>query len=226
MWFFNFYCISCGKKLERKSLVCKECISSIIPLSKSGVERCKSCSKPLKIFEKNFCGNCKDKNFHFEKNTSLFDYNNKIIKKLIALFKFQGNTMAAEELVEIIREEFFKFINCKKWDIITCVPTSNEFLNRREFNPVEFLLKKLNLNYKNLLARKAHLKKQSELEKSERETYIKGQFYFADRSIDVKGKKILLIDDIFTTGNTVNEISGLFKSHFAYSVEVLTFFRD
>ena len=188
-------------------------------------KRCKKCSKPLEDYEEAFCDNCAGKNFYFEKNTSLYPYNDPNIKEIVRLFKFEFVREAGKTLASILKKEVADYINSTFYDLITCVPVSQESLKERGFNPVAFILDRFNISYKNILARKSHIKRQSELSSKERGKYIEGQFYFLNNT-EVKGKTILLIDDIFTSGNTLNEISKVLIENGVVRVNTLTFFRD
>ncbi|MCX7821593.1 MAG: phosphoribosyltransferase family protein [Brevinematales bacterium] len=189
--------------------------------------RCKRCSKPLLDYEIEYCENCSNRKFYFSKNISLFPYGDYLIKNLVKLFKFDGVKESGILLSEIIRNEFFSNVKNFEFDLITYVPSSKDSLKERGFNPVEFILKKLKVNTFNLLGREKHFKKQSELLLNERERFIRGQYYLLlNKGVDIRNKKILLIDDIFTSGNTLNEISRILLENGALNINTLTFFRD
>ncbi|MEJ5285344.1 MAG: ComF family protein [Brevinematales bacterium] len=216
------YCLLCGNVANQ--IFCTSCLKEIKPLS-IYKKRCLKCSKPLSEYEIDYCENCKNKSFYFSQNISLFSYHDYIIKNLVKIFKFDGIKKAGILLARIIENEFFNTIKNIEYDLITFVPSSKDSLKERGFNPVEFILKKLKITTINILKREKHLKKQSELTLTEREKFIKGQFYLNKNSI-VSGKKILIIDDIFTSGNTLNEISRILIENKAININTLTFFRD
>ncbi|MGC8770491.1 MAG: phosphoribosyltransferase family protein [Brevinematia bacterium] len=216
------YCLLCGNITHM--IVCDNCIKEIKPLS-IHKNRCKKCSKPIIENDIDYCENCKDKNFYFSQNISLFSYHDPVIKNLVKIFKFDGIKKAGILLARIIENDFFNTIKNIEYDLITFVPSSKDSLKERGFNPVEFILKKLKINTINILEREKHLKKQSELSLTEREKFIKGQFYI-NKNWLLNGKKILIIDDIFTTGNTLNEISRILIENKAININTLTFFRD
>ncbi len=222
MMLIRNYCLLCGN--HTSYIYCSNCIQRIKPLS-SHEYRCKRCSKPLNEYETDYCENCDGKIFYFDKNISLYSYREDIIKNLVRFFKFDGIKKAGVLLSEIIREEFLFNIQNIKYDLITYVPSSKENLQERGFNPLELILKKLNVKANIFLGRKKHFKKQSELSIKERENFIKGQFYLTEK-VDLRNKRILIIDDIFTSGNTLNEISKILIENGALIVNTLTFFRD
>ena len=69
-----------------------------------------------------------------------------------------------------------------------------------------------------LLVRVRNTKPQNNLTSKERAKNIKDAFALVDETIDLKGKRIMLIDDIFTTGSTMNECARVLKKHGASEV--------
>ena len=120
----------------------------------------------------------------------------------------------------------------KKYDIILIVPISKKRLKERGYNQTELIAKeiakitKIKIE-KNVLLKIKNTLPQSTLNREEREKNVKG--VYAARRIDkIKGKRILIIDDIYTTGNTVNECAktliekGIDKNN----IGVLTIAKD
>ncbi len=215
------YCFICGRKVA--SIVCNDCLKRVEPLSFYD-NRCLVCSKPVYSHDK-MCENCRGKNFFFERNISLFSYRDDIVKSLVKIFKFDAVKKAGVILVELLREEFMKNLSKFDYDILTFVPSSKDSLKERGFDPLDFILDSLKIDRIRLLGRHKHLKKQSEMSIEERKNFIKTQFYFV-KNTDISGKKIVIVDDIFTTGNTLNEISRLLLENGALKINTLTFFRD
>jgi len=223
MFLFRIYCLICGEKTV--SLICEKCLNEIVVLSSSPDRICRKCSKPLKDYEICCCDFCKSKNWVFENNFSIFSYNNVVIRRLTELFKFENSKKAGLILANLLEKEIKNFLSDKNFDIITCVPESKISIKERGFAPVEFIIKRLGITYTKLLERKSHIKKQSELSLEEREEFVKSQFYLI-KNDTIKDKNILVIDDIFTSGNTLNYISKLLKENGAKKIYTLTFFRD
>ncbi len=229
---FPIKCFSCGRKLinnTNKSLkfnmICPDCTGTIKPIHQEGGKKCKKCCDELYISNLDYCYNCSRTDYSFKSNTSLFYYKDPIIQKLMQLFKFKSNLYAGNDLYLIIKPEIDKFFIEKDYDIVLITPLSKESYKIRGFNQVEFLLKKCGIPFMDSLIRKKHKKHQSELSANERREWIKGQFDFKT-NFDFTGKSVIIIDDIFTTGNTVNEISSIVKNNLAETVDVLTFFKD
>ena len=77
----------------------------------------------------------------------------------------------------------------------------------------------------NILQKEKNIKPQSTLNKVDRKDNIRNA-YSVINSIEVKNKKILLFDDVFTTGSTTNECSRILKENGAKKIGVLTIAKD
>lgn len=110
-------------------------------------------------------------------------------------------------------------------DIITCVPLHKRRLKERGYNQSELIAKYLSIeigiNYVPLLKRTKHTKAQSTLNKEDRLTNIKKAFLAEPESF---GKRILLIDDVITTGSTLLECAHELMSKGAKEVIFATLF--
>lgn len=119
----------------------------------------------------------------------------------------------------------------KKYDIIIPVPISKKRMKERGYNQSELIIKKcakLDENIKictNMLYKIKNTKPQSSLNKEQRKINLKGA-YKVHHSEIINNKKILLFDDIYTTGSTLEECAKVLKQAGAYEVSVLTFAKD
>jgi ComF family protein len=109
------------------------------------------------------------------------------------------------------------------------VPLHQERFKERGFNQTEEIfgewLAKKNLPMKNILIRRLPTPKLYDLGKAEREKILSGAFVAAE-NIDLRGKKILIVDDIFTTGTTCKECAKVLLSLGAEEISVLSFAAD
>lgn len=127
------------------------------------------------------------------------------IKKLILALKFhkdfEAGFILAEYMSNIIKREFIKDI-----DFITYIPSSKESLKKRGFNQCLFLAKTISdscgIPCLNILERAHEVKDQIGLNDTKRWENIEGAFQVKG-NIDIKGKRILIVDDVITTGATV-----------------------
>ena len=112
------------------------------------------------------------------------------------------------------------------YDIIGAVPIHKKRKDERGYNQSELIAKELaksipNLEYKKILTKTKNNKRQSELNKEERIQNVKDVYEIQNKPI-IKNKKIVLFDDIYTTGNTVNECSRVLKENGAKEVLAIT----
>jgi ComF family protein len=148
-----------------------------------------------------------------------------MIRKAIKRFKFNGRSDFAMKFARIIQNSTKNVTNLKLFDIIISVPMYKERLKSRGYNQSylisRYLSKYNNINeMSNILTKITNTKSQSSLSKIERLTNVKDAFLLNDDYL-VNGKNILLIDDVFTTGSTVNECSKVLIKNGAASVTVL-----
>lgn len=144
----------------------------------------------------------------------IFDYKSPV-KEIIGELKYRF----VKDIIQIIGVEIKKSKFLDKYDfsgfIITPVPLSSMRKNWRGFNQTEILGKliaqRLKLGFlPNLLQKVKETKPQVKLAKKERMRQVKGTFGVADKS-DIKGKKFIIFDDVWTTGATVKAAATALK---------------
>ena len=153
-------------------------------------------------------------------------------RALLHKLKFDNNLGVVPALKKILddvseREEILKLLSGV--DFAVPVPLHQERLKERGFNQTEKIfgewLAKKNLPLKNFLIRTRATPKLFKYGKAEREKILSGVFMAAGK-IDLRGKKILIVDDIFTTGTTCKECAKVLKSLGAEKISVLAFAAD
>ncbi len=135
----------------------------------------------------------------------------------------------AEPLADLILKFITNQINVADTDLITAVPLHRNKLQKRGFNQsqimAEIIAARLNLRFCfDNLYRRRRTASQFNLAPNERRKNVRGAFA-CKRSQEFKEKSILLIDDIFTTGSTLNECAYILKQAGARRVVVLTLAR-
>ena len=188
---------------------------------------CKKCELELKKYEINLIR--KNKKMYFAESMHIFRYEDLIREKIIS-YKFNNKSYLYKTFSKIIlkNEKICGFL--KNYDIIIPVPIHKRRKIKRGYNQTELIA--------NIIANKTHLKlekdvllkqknivSQSSLNKSDRKQNVKNAFIV--KNIEkVVNKKILLFDDIYTTGSTADECSKTLKKAGAKQIGVLTIAKD
>ena len=190
---------------------------------------CKKCQKVLENQSKFVIDENQDFNQNFNKHLYIFKYEG-IIRSMILNYKFNEKSYLYITFVNFLlkNEKFFKIL--KSYDTIIPVPISSERKNERGYNQSELLAKelakKLNIEcVKNCLIKNKNIIEQSKLNKEERQKNIQGVYILKNKE-KLINKKLLLIDDIFTTGSTVNECCKILKQANPRKIDVFTIAKD
>ncbi len=195
--------------VPRGRKICDGCKDRLIPITGP---RCCKCSKPLKNSEQEYCRDCSRRTHLFDQGIGIFPYSTLLQESLFRLKYGKRQEYGAfyGELAAFYARE-----QAKKWkiDYIIPVPLHRKRLEKRGYNQAEIIAeafgKKLNLPVKkNRLKRKVNTKPQKELDPAERRKNMRGAFTFEGK---LEGEKILLIDDIYTTGSTLDEAARALK---------------
>lgn len=202
-------CGFCGK-LDRNSL-CNKCKIQIQKNNLSKIEDYKNTSS------------------YFDEHIYLFQYSGEI-RNMILNYKFREKSYIYSTFVELIKNNEKICAQIKKYDIIMPVPISKKRLNTRGYNQSALIARKiaktLNMYYgENILVKIKDNKPQSEMGQEKRKSNVKDVYTIKNKE-KIYQKKILLIDDIFTTGNTVNECAKVLIENFASSVGIFTIAKD
>ncbi|NLX63040.1 MAG: ComF family protein [Tissierellia bacterium] len=146
----------------------------------------------------------------------------RLIRENIHSFKFQGKAYLYKAFGDILLETIYEKGLHKKIDVIAFVPMDRLKKAQRGYNQCELMAKYIGERLekpllKNNIIKIKVTKEQNKLGLTERRTNLKGSFR-AVKIQDFKAKEILLIDDIITTGTTMEEISKLLISNGAKKV--------
>lgn len=211
--------------MEKELLICHTCEGK---LERIEGETCRICSRPLHLLDEKFrngdlCHDCirweedpEWKSF-LEKNNSLFLYND-FLKEVIAKFKFRGDYVLAKVFVVFFKKELTKMAA----DLLVPIPLSEQRMYERGFNQATAILIESGFAPSEILSR-IHSEKQSKKSRSER--IHLSQVFKVDPNHNLEGQRIVLIDDIYTTGSTLRHAAKLLKGAGAESVQSLTLAR-
>lgn len=203
-------CIICGKEIVKDSRysMCNKCKDNL-PYIKCACTKCGA-----DIPSGTLCLNCKRNLPIVEKNISVFNYVDPLTS-LIYKLKYGNAKYLADYFGTFLVDKFVE--QNIDVDILIPVPIHKIRLKERGYNQAELLSHKLNecLNIpieNDAVIRIVNTVNQARLEREKRLLNTKNVFKVVDKS-KIKGKNILIVDDIYTTGATVNELAKvLYKS--------------
>lgn len=209
-----------GILTERTAHICSSCRGKAVPIREP---KCKKCGKPLRDSAQEYCGDCSSKEHFFTKGWAVFPYE-KEIKQSVYQFKFHNkreySTFYTSEMVRLYGEEILRFHP----DMIIPVPMYRRKKRKRGYNQAELLARGVGkaldvfVDCKTLL-RVQNTTPQKELSRREREINLKNAFKTVGDA--VKLKKVLLVDDIYTTGATADAAAWALLSAGALEVRIL-----
>lgn len=220
-------CVGTGKIVDIQGSISPDFWSELNFIEKPF---CKTCGLPFSfdVGEDCLCANCLDTPPEFDKTRAAVVYND-ASRKVILAFKFKDKTHYLHTFVPWMMRSGAELI--KTADYIIPVPLHNKKLRQRLFNQSALLAQEIaRRSGKNYLAegliRSRNTTPQKGLSKKERLANISGAFEVNKKfAKELTGKTVLLIDDIFTTGSTLNECAKMLKKAGATEVNILAIAR-
>lgn len=211
--FFPHHCFLCNEVLYPRQRMCADCMKRaayIFP------PICDLCGRNV-----DDC-HCGKRHRTFERCVSPF-YHRGVVQDGIQTLKNEGYTVTvngfADEMAELVRREYGGI----PFDVVTSVPMHKDDRVDRGFDQAqrlgEALAQRLQLPYASLLAKITRTAPQKELKAVQRSGNLLGVF---DVCGDVSGRTILLVDDVVTTGSTLDECAKMLKIFGAAEVYAVT----
>ena len=188
---------------------------------------CADCLGSLAINPTPFSRQTANGTFAFDHAWSVCLYNEPA-QKLLHAFKYNSKTSLCKTFVPLMIDFIDRYsLPLQQFDLITPIPLHPVRLRERGYNQSALLSLALSRHYgmlhtENLLIRRKMTPTQTELGAKQRWTNMEGAFKIKSPT-DVDGKSIVLIDDLYTTGATVNSAAETLKTAGAARVAVLTF---
>ncbi|MDI7260130.1 MAG: ComF family protein [Thermodesulfobacteriota bacterium] len=218
-------CHCCERFLEEgQQGICPDCLSKIQWITPPF---CTICGIPFvsREVENHPCGACVTREKYFTIARALGHYEGPL-REAIHRWKYEEKTHLTTFFGGQLAEGLRRYWDPKSLDFLIPVPLHPKRLRERGFNQVLLLVKELSRRtgipyQKGLLQKKRPTVPQIDLSGTEREKGVKGSFHI-QRKEEVEEKKILLVDDVFTTGATVNECSKVLLTAGAKRVDVFT----
>lgn len=208
---FPARCAICGKVILAKSEVCDECRHSVTAI------------QPPKCL---FCGaaeskcRCRKRRKYYDAITAVFEYSGKV-RNGILRWKYKNavdsTVFFAKALAAVVRRDFGNI----RFDFVTFVPQTKKETAERGYNQGEILADEvgrfLNIPIAPLLVKIAETRRQHDLPLYRRSGNVFGVFDCMCGK-EIKGKTVLLVDDIHTSGNTINECAKILHLYGASAV--------
>ncbi len=190
---------------------------------------CRKCKKKLERYA--ICEILENRNPYilFDEQISIFSYKS-LIRNEILSYKFGEASYLYKTFVNFLIKDQKVFQKIKSYDIIIPVPISKKRKKERGYNQSLLIAKEISKNtnieiVKNCLYKTKNTIEQSKLNREEREKNAQNVYAIKNEQI-LENKKILLIDDILTTGNTLNSCSKELKKGKPKKIGVLVLAKD
>jgi ComF family protein len=222
---FPSACVLCREPLplEEKGF-CLPCSEKIARLERP---QCRLCGAEIPALKPgHLCRDCRSTKRSFSKGRAFFRYNlslKRIIRKAKYAKRFDLWTPLFEKAMQQPGTSYDSI------DCVASVPMTRLEKFSRETNSsqtlAEAFAERLNIPHLPLLRKKRNTPPQAQLSKKERQRNLKGAFEIRNK-INVRGKKILLVDDILTTGSTLQEAAQTLKTEGAAQVEIAVLARS
>ena len=222
-------CAGCGIPLDSDGSgpFCPACLKILELVSEP---YCPTCGNPYSTEgpAPHLCGDCLGGVHLFDRARATGFYRG-LLREVIHRFKYGGQTFLARPLARILAASGKELVRLHNIDLIVPVPLHSKRLRQRGFNQASLLARhlgsalKITVDYASL-KRSRWTEPQTGLTRRQRAVNVKGAFDLI-RPEKTEAKSILLLDDVFTTGETVNQCVRVLKKGGAVEVAVLTVAR-
>ncbi len=228
---FSPECVHCGNERDAKgTFLCSPCREDIRYIRDP---LCGLCGQPGEIdypypHDEFVCGLCQAAPYAFKRARSLGHYET-ALKSLIRALKYQKQTGAVGEIRPLLQAWFEIAGDDYQGFTVVPVPLHHDKMMERGFDQTYLIAREVAdalsvpLQADGLIRARA-TPPQAELERSQRSANVKNAFA-ATSPEQIAGKNILLVDDVFTTGSTINEAAKVLKRSGAGRVEAFTLAR-
>ncbi len=219
-------CIICGnvmKATKNRIALCRHCADELIFLDE--VPTCRICGCQLTAAEP-FCLTCQTHVHYFTRAVSCFPYQGGV-RHAILQYKFGGRRDYCRTFARLLYYRVLPFHKQHPFDYVVCTPMTKESLQERGYHHINLIAepvaKALGVPFlSEAFLKSAETRKQSSLDYVSRFKNVEKAFSLSMPKKTFKGKHILLIDDVLTTGATADALSKLLTSSGAEKILVAT----
>jgi ComF family protein len=219
-------CPLCGEIIHPKGEICETCGKQLAYIQEP---KCKKCGKPFDAQEeearvREYCPDCVKRCHSYDFGMAVFQYTESV-RESIYRFKYHNQRTYAGFYGKAMAKQYGQTILALGVEALIPVPVSAKKKISRGYNQAELIAaelgKTLNLPMENnLLQRIKNTTPQKELNDIERRNNLKNAFKIKENI--VKYRKILLVDDIYTTGSTVDACAQVLKTAGVKNVYFIT----
>jgi competence protein ComFC len=224
--FFPAHCAHCGRRVEEGRDWCEECASGI---ERVKPPRCETCSHPYDGMSSDLiCPNCRGEEFAFVCAVTVAR-SQRSVRSVIHRLKYNREMWLARVLAKIQSEGFADMrLAGVVFDALVPVPLHPRRLRERQFNQAailaEYLSKTSGIPVCEILRRTRYTGTQTGLNRRARRQNLRDAFSLR-QDVDVTNLDLLLVDDVLTTGSTLDACAAILIKYGARSVRALTVAR-
>lgn len=217
--FFPHVCPFCGRVTEED--VCKTCREQVEYIREP---RCMRCGKPLRSEEQEYCYDCERHSHAYDRGYALWIHKGSV-QRAIYQFKYHNRRVYSQFFGKELLSQYGQAV--RKWNITTIIPIplSRKRRRIRGFNQAELLARELGAGLgitvdAKSLVRVRDTSPQKKMDARGRSCNLKHAFAWRGKN-SINGN-ILLIDDIYTTGSTIDAAARVLKKNGAGKIYFLT----
>lgn len=222
----NIYCISCGSIIDasRDYALCDNCMEHF---HWAGLKTCDKCGKILEDnYRHRLCHDCRNFEHDFDRGFTCVQYG--LLERGVLMdYKYKGKPYIGRKLGEILYDRME--VEDVQYDLVVPVPMHRKRQNQRGYNQAavmaSVLAKRKGVMFApDLLERTAETRAMKGLGSFDRRENLKNVFAVSAKNhYTIAGKHILLVDDIYTTGSTLDACSRVLRQAGAAKIYAVTF---
>ena len=217
--FYPRCCPVCQKILkDQRRMICPESEKKLRPI---GHPRCYKCGKPIE--EGEYCKDCQKHTHIFDQGRGIFVYDG-IMRRSVTRYKYYGCREYGDFYAKAMYRYAWKNLNQWKPDLIVPVPIHKSKERLRGFNQAAYLAERLGCYTgipvdTDLVQKVVKTKSQKKLNAMQRRKNLEKAFLVTK---NIRGKDVLVIDDVYTTGSTIDAMAGCLRKRGAKNIYFLT----
>ena len=222
--FYPPLCVVCSSNVAGREYLCESCRSRAPRITPPS---CAKCSEPFSgaITQTFSCANCEHRILHFDAAVSAYRSRG-LVRKLVHEFKYGRQRHLRHPLAAWLRETMNDpRLQGRRFDLIVPVPLHPARERERGFNQAtllaELLARQVAAPLCNVLERIRYTTTQTAYDRAERMENLRDAFRLR-KKMNVRELRVLLIDDVLTTGSTLSECARILKESGAISVHAAT----